>query len=366
MRTGLSIAAFCLIGGCETYLAPPDIASLNVEAGVYDPASGPLTATLSRAVDLASVDLTLFVDRRSREGGLCVRAGADAVLPDGCAGEATVVLGPCPLASSPSDRTDDQRTRFRCSTGGSVIVSTERDALVLELDGALVPFERYTLQLAPGLTSGEGADTGVVTEARFSVKSDLPLAPTDLEPGMFFAIVDIFEPIPAQFQFWFWFAVKPETGELRFYASDADPQDMSIDPKVNRDPTLWKADPNPPTGATLSARGQVADSGGQRLLRIFPFRLLVTVPPVEALATEISARISMGEYPGAPAMTREIVEGSMASPAVFLGLDSERAALGPGRGSITMFRLLESEQPPFLTILGTGVTEEEVKNPSFE
>ncbi len=363
MRTWLPIAVTGLILGCETYVAPPAIESLNVQAGVFDPALGPLEVRFSGAVDLSTVDLSVLVDRRSREGALCLPEGG--ALPAGCASEATRALGPCKLASSPSERTDDGRTRFRC-TGGSVIASTDRRALTLEVDGALVPFERYTVQLAPGLTGADGADTAVPAEARFSVKSDLPLAPTDLQPGMFFAVVDIFEPIPAQFHFWFWFAVKAETGEIRFYAADADPQDMSIDPKISRDPAQWKADPNPPSGAILSAAGQVADQGGQRLVRIFPFRLLVTVPPVEALATEISARITEGEFPGAPPMTREILEGTMQSPAVFLGLDAERAALGSGRGAITMFRLTESEQPPFASILATGVTEDQVKNPSFE
>lgn len=363
MRTCCLIVVTGLILGCETYVAPPTIESLNVQAGVFDPAIGPLEVKFSGALDLATVNLSVLVDRRSREGGLCLADGGE--LPAGCSVEASRVLGPCALASSPSERAEDGRTRFRC-TGGAVVASTGRDALTLEVEGALVPFERYTIQLAAGLTGADGADTAVPAEARFSVKSDLPLAPTDLAPGMFFAVVDIFEPIPAQFHFWFWFAVKAETGEIRFYAADADPLDMSIDPKISRDPAQWKGDPNPPTGAILSAAGQVADQGGQRLVRIFPFRLLVTVPPVEALATEISARITTGPFPGAPAMEREILEGTMQSPAVFLGLDSERAALGAGRGSIAMFRLTESEQPPFATLLAAGVTEESVKNPSFD
>lgn len=336
-----------------------------MEAGVYDPERGPLEVTFTGPVDLATVNLSLFVDRRSREGELCVAADG-AMLPTGCSMPAARTLGPCPLATSPSSRTDDGRVRFECAAGGAVIAKTDRTGLALELEGALVPFERYTIDIAPGLTSAAGADTGVATQARFSVKSDLPLAPTDLMPGMFFAVVDIFEPIPAQFQFWFWFAVKPETGELRLYAADADPVDMSVDPKVVRDPARWTPDPNPPRGVTLAASGQVSDQGGQRLVRIFPFQLLVTEPPVEAVGTEVSARITLGEFPGAPAMTREILEGTIQSPGVFLGLDSERAALGPGRGAIVMFRLTEAEQPPFASILATGVTEAQVKEPSFE
>ena len=364
VRTRLLVVTLAL-AACETYVAPPRIQSLNVEAGIYDPARGPLEVKLSGAVDLATVSLDLFIDQRSREGELCV-PDANGVLAEGCAGEALRVLGPCTPKSAPSERTDDQRTRFRCGSGGAIIAGAARDSLTLELDGRHTPFERYTVRLGVGLTGVEGADTGVPSEARFSVKSDVPLAPTDFAPGMFFAVVDIFEPIPAQFQFWFWIAVKPETGELRLYAADADPKDMSIDPKVNRDPVLWVADPGPPTGATLSAAGQVADVDGQRLLRIFPFRLLVTVPPVEAVSTEVNARVTQGEFPGAPPLTRDIIEGTMQSPGVFLGLDAERAALGAGRGSIALVRLTEAEQPPFASILEVGLTEDAVKNPSFD
>jgi len=348
--------------GCETYVAPPGIDHLSVEAGVYDPEGGPLSVKLTKPVDLATLSLSLFVDHRGTEGDLCL----GMPLPEGCSDDAALqVLGPCAPKTAMSDRTEDGRTRFLCAMGGAIIVSTDRTEVVLELEGKLVPFQRYTLDLASGLTSAEGANTAVPTQARFSVKSDIARGPTDFQPGMFFAVVDIFEPIPAQFQFWFWFAVKPETGQLAIYAADADPKDMSIDPKVNRIPADWVSDPVSDKGATLSAVGQIADIGGQRLIRFFPFHLLVIVPPVEAVATEVSARVSRGEFLGAPAIEREIIEGTMSSPAVFLGLDAERAALGPGRGAIALFRLTPEEAIPVSALLGRGVTEQDVINPVF-
>jgi hypothetical protein len=348
----LALAGLAPSLACETYVPPPSVAATNLAAGgLLDPGAGALRLELSEPIDPATFTLSMRNDVRGLEGELCT-ADAGGALPEGCARVAEPVIAPCALDPTTAERADDG-LRYVC-TGGAVRVDAARRVIHVEPTQRYAPYGRYVVSIAAALAGDSGRRTGVPLEVVFQVAGDLPRAPTTFTSGQFFAVIDIFEPIPAQFQFFFFVAVRPETGELRFFAADADPNDASIDPKTNRDPKLWKVDVADTTGATLRADGQVADTANGQLLRIYPFTLLVKTPPVEGLGTEVTARVERGTIAGAPAGDRDLITGTMSSPSVALGLDAERSDLGPGRGAIQLFRLAADEERPLESLLPVG------------
>lgn len=353
MRAALVLVVLC--ASCEAYEAPPKIAAMTVTRGLYDPATGPFEVTLSAPVKLASVELTLRTDRRNLEGMTCA-AGVD-----GCAAPSEVVLGPCKVEAAKAERVEGtDRVRYPCQ-GGAILTDASRTSVRLETVGNLVPYERYTLELAPGLEDDAGRVLHTGDLARFQVKGSYALAPTTFEKGMFFTIIDIDMPVRAQFQFAFWIDVKPETGEVRVFGTDIDPVDpTAIDPKTNRMPADWKTDPRPPTGTTIRASGQVTDSADGRLLIVYPFRLSVAVPRVEAPASEMSGRFDRAMPVGGPMEDRDVVRGALFTPAVTLGEGAEAAAVGEGRGTLTMYRMTSTEQYPLTSL---GFTDAELAHP---
>lgn len=342
--------------GCDTYVPPPEFEDANLINGEYDPAAGALSVAFNRPIAGETLQIELRLDRRSREGDLC--GAVDAAI--GCRREATRVLGPCVADGSKAERLDDG-ARYTCE-GGAIALDTAEKTLRLEPLARLIPYERYVLIVDAGLTDRDGRDRGSPLELIFQVKGDLPRAPTDFEQGMFWAVVETFEPLSAQFHFFFWLAVKQETGEIRAFAADADPVDPNEDPKVNRNPAEWTSDPNAPSGSALRASGQVADTQDGRVIRVYPFLLQVSVPPVDAVGAEVGARISMAELPNVPGGVREVIEGTLTAPEIFLGIGDERAALGPGRGTITLIRLREEETPSLESILPAGATLADIEN----
>jgi hypothetical protein len=302
----------------------------------------------------------LVVDRRGFEDEPCVGPGD----PEGCSETPPTLLGPC-SADPARAEVIAGGVRYQCE-GGTFEIDAGATRLALFPLTSYAPYERYALRIAAGLTGTDGHARGVPLVAIFQAAGDLPLAPTDFEPGMFFAVIDTFEPIAAQFHFFFYLAVKPETGELRYFAVDADPIDPATDIRTNREPRDWKTDPLDGTGATLRAAGQVADGPDGRVIYINPFLLKVAVPPVEAVGTEVGARVRTATLAAIPGGARELIEGTMYSPAVFLGLDGERSDLGPGRGTALLFRMHPDEQPPLEDFLSPGVTVDEIVRPFGE
>jgi hypothetical protein len=340
--------------GCESYQPPIEIERVNVDRGVYDPAAGPLAVRFTGPIDPASLTFSLFLDRRGTEGEMCLGES----LPGGCPGEAAAILGPCKADPSMAERVDEG-VRYVCQ-GGAFVLDLTQQEIVIEPEARLIPYERYVLVFAPGLTDRAGIDRATALELIFQRKGDLPRGPTTFQGGMFFSVVEAFEPVNSQFHFFFWMIVDSETGEFRTFAADADPEESSIDPKVNREPGRWIADPNGPTGSFITGQGQIADDADGRVLQVYPFLLSVSSPRVDAVSAEVGARIRTGTLPGYPGGDREIIEGTFYSPEIYLGVEGQRAALGPGRGKIELVRLFEDETVPLETLVPRGKTLEEL------
>lgn len=348
----------------ETYDAPPEVASINLEQGLYDPQSGPLRLNFTEPVDLKTLRVTLFLGRTNAEQDLCEPDQAGA-LPDGCTDEARAVVGPCATTLDKADPDSRDELRFLCD-GGIVTVGPDNSSLSIEPAINLTPFERYILRIDTGLTDAGGRARSVPLDVIFQVKSNLPCEPIDFESGWFFTIFDIQEPISAQFHFVFWIQVNDQTGQIRAYGSDIDPNDATVDPDTNRDFTQWYIDPFPPTGATIVAEGQVAEIDGAVVLVVFPFTLSVIQPRVEAPGAELNGRATERAVTGTndpPGTTRQVIDGRLNGPAVFLGDGEGQMFLGAGAGGATFIRLNIAEAPDLRSILPKGVTVQDVVAP---
>ena len=349
----------CLLSACETYEAPPKIQNINLVRDTYDRDSGPLRIEFEKPLDPSTVKLSVYLDRSNAEQDLCRPNGE--TMPDGCTLEAPIVAGPCERRPDLEFRLEDptQGRAYSCE-GATLIVSPDESTLQVELATALTPFERYVLVFEPGLTGADGRRSKNAIVRRFQAAGAFALAPIDFEPGMFFTVFDVDAPVKKQFHFFFYLTVNKATGQFQIFGADVDPNDDTVLPEVNRNPADWYTDPNPPTGAVISAQGQIGDTPSGRLVAVFPFFLKIIQPAVEAVDTELSGKLEVGLVPEAPQVEREIIQGSMFAARVYLGEGESRAELGAGSGRLTMFRLTEEEAPPVEALLPEGVRLEDV------
>ena len=363
MRRRTAIACLSAAVACQSYDPPPELESVNVDKGLYDPAVGPLTVRFTEPVRPKTLTITLRLARHNIELDACV-PGPDGELPEGCTEEATAVLGPCEGNPAVADADPDDATaiRYTCP-GGAIVIDGERTAVTLRPTLSLTPYERYVLEVDRGLEDDEGVTRGVPIRTMFAVQSAVDCGPTDFEPGFFFTVFDVLDPLSIQFHFFFHIDVKPGTGEIRMFGADIDPKNDSVVQKTNRNPKDWYTDPDPPSGTTIVATGQVADIDTGRVMVVFPFMLTVAVPPVEAPGVELQAQIAMGQIPGAPGGPRETIIGRFFGPAVNMGLDNERRELGAGEGNVVMFRLEPDEEPDVTELLATGVAVTDIRKP---
>ena len=367
MRTPLILAGLgSLLAACPApYDPPPELIALNVDKGLYDPTAGPLQLTFSEPLVLRTMTLTLRLDRHTIEYDACLKDSAGNLPPD-CEEEATAVLGPCTTNGAAASREPnaDGSIKFECE-GGSISVSTDNQTVTLETRTSLTPFESYTIDIEAGLEDAGGRTRGVPIRSVFQVASPIACAPTDFRSGFFFAIFDIEVPIAAQFHFFFWIQIDAATGQLRAYGADADPNDPMADTKLNRNPAEWFADTRPEGGAVIEANGQIGEADGDKLVVVYPFDLLVAVPPVLAPGAELAARVTTGPVAGTPAPPddREHIIGRLFGPQVIFGSGDDQSDLGAGNGTVTMFRIEPSEAPAKTELLRPGVTEADIEAP---
>lgn len=334
------------------------------ERGIYDPRLGPLEIHFSEPIAPESIRLRLRLDRNNQEREVCLETNGS--LPAGCTEPAATVIGDCTVDPTKAERPQpgETSTRYPCDAGGLFRLEHDGSKLAIEPDVRLIPFERYALEFDEGLGDLAGRTTQTRSAIPFQVASEYPLAPTTFSEGMFFTVFEVDDPVSVEFDFFFWVELNSATGEARLFGSDIDPNDDSVDPKLNRNPADWHTDPNQPTGTTIDARGQIVDGTDGPLLIAYPFRLSVAVPAIDAEGVELNARFGEGAFAGAPSPPeiRQRAEGRMFAPKVYLGLDDERAFAGEGRGVVKMYRLSDDEAPRLEDLMPTGGNADEIRN----
>ena len=334
-----------LLGGCfPKYDPPPELLTINLEQGLYDPSKGPLELVFTEPVVLKTVELTLYLGRTDEDFRLCI-PDKNGELANGCTEEARVIIGPC-KANPANARVDEDLSDgliFSCE-GGEMSMDSANRTLSVYPQTSLAPFETYRVEVSAGLEDENGRNRKVPIGESFQVKSNIPCQATDFESGFFFSTFDIEAPARGQFHFLFWVQVNPETGQTRLYGSRLRPQD-GIDPTSNRNYSDWFIDRDPQTGSDILATGQTARIGTEEVFAVYPFTLNVNQPRIIAPGVELSGQLIQSKVDGAGEEERDLVNGRLSGPQILLGEGADQTDLGAGYGTATMFRLLDSEAP---------------------
>jgi len=358
-RAPYFVLALCASTGCmEDYDPPAELASTNIQRGLFDLAQGDLVVELTEPVVEETLRVRLLSGVYGTEGDVC-RKGSAGGLPGGCDGEAAELVKPA-----------SERIRV-----------ASRRVIRIQVDDLLVPFGLYVLLVDAGLEDDGGRRRRVPIDLRFQVQGDIAENSTDLEPGMWFARTEVQKPLPTKVHFFFWMAVDQANGRLKIWGCDADPIDRSIKESDVTDinPEIWDPipDPSESLGYPLEiGSGTVADTDQGRIFVFEPFDLVTTGPPVT---------ISQGEFQGTlyeesvehgfsemlsaktgPPGVREVVKGQLSAPETFLGSGPDAVPLGEGQGPFAFYRLAEDEQPPLEDILPLYVTPEKVLDHPFD
>lgn len=327
-----------MAAGCGAYDPPPELVAVNLPRGTYDPTRGDIALTFSEPVDPETLAVDVLTARFNVERDLCAPGGASGDLPAGCARAAEVVIA----ADSDKISLDAARTEVR-------------------IDGAgLETFSKYVVRVRGGLADDAGRVRRPPVLLPFYVQAPVEGTPTTVESGVFFGRLTTTSPLEIKVTMFFFAQVDPAQGRLKMFGCDADPAKGGPDsgePSLRQD--AWKADPAPPMGFTAVARGVIQETPTETRMELFPFDLVVTTPPVTAGGAVFRGSIAPGEPPGDVGGTRQLIAGQLDAESILLG----GAPLeGDAQGDLVLFRLTEDEAPPLSSLLGEGVTEEDVRS----
>ena len=353
------LSSVVTLGCFPEYDPPPELNFINVEQGLFDPASGPLEIGLSEPVILKTLTVSLYLGRTDEDFRLCF-PDTEGNLKPGCTDEAVVVMGPCSANPANAVRDDDDSSglSFSCE-GGKITVDETKQRVKLETAASLAPFETYRLVIASGLSDEIGRTRKVPIEETFQVKSNIPCQPTSFSSGFYFSTFDIEAPARGQFHFLFWIETNADTGQTRLYGSRLRPKD-DVDPALNRNIADWNVDRDPKTGSDILATGQTAELGQEAVFAVFPFTLSVNQPRILASNVELSGQVTLMES-STSSTSVKVINGRLTSPQIFLGEGSGQSDLGPGYGSATMIEIPTDQAPALADGLPSSITVEEAQ-----
>jgi hypothetical protein len=230
-------------------------------------------------------------------------------------------------------------------------------ALVMRPDAALPVGPKLVLIVEAGLRSKAGKENKVRQKISFSYTVKCGSAkPTQMQSGIYFALLDVQEPLGVQIQLYGAFDVDPATGALsgQFTNADRNAEQACPTPCGSADvcrllpapacvmPSLRAgiADewpdfvPNvtPPTGYSFSVQGCAVDDGESTGVLTAPATMVVESPRVTVEALTLTASFS-ADGRGT---------GSLVADTVRLGGNP----LGAGHGTMTTVRIPDDRVPP--------------------
>ena len=342
-RLGSSILllASALLVNCETYNAPPAPYIEGGEDGVLEDPAAPLIIGFGEPVDPDTVDVKVIRLVTDVEGNL-----ADEVPNPET--ELSILVS--------HDKFDD--------VGGTAEFSPDFSKLKITPNAPLPIGPKLAVLVEKNLTDLDGN----VTKTRkrltfgFSFKLECNAPSAVFNPGYYFMLADIAQPLKVQVQLWAYFEVDPLTGKVRGQCTNAD-----RNPDPNRCPmpcassevcrllpepacvaaseragtvdeySDYIVNPTPPTGYSFSIEGCVQDQpDGTAVFVTAPTEVIVQQPPVTL------RNVTLGASLGKDAMDRIRGGGSLAADEVLIGNN----ASGKGEGSLDLLSVPEGEVPP--------------------
>lgn len=344
MRLASSIVLFCaaMAIGCDYYDSPPTPFIEGGEDGVLEDPKAPLVISFSESVDPKTIAIKVIRLVTDVEGNLVDE-----------------VPNPDPEASLNPLYSLDTIEEF----GGTSELLDDNSRIRIVPSAPLPVGAKLAVLVEAGLKDLKGNVTKTRKRLTFGYSFKLECnAPTAVfDPGYYFLLADISQPLKVQVQLWGYFDVDPATGAVKGQCTNAD-----RNPDVNRCSPACKTGefcrllpapacvagseragtvdeyidyvPNqtPPTGYTFSIEGCVQDQpDGTAVFVTAPTEVVVQQPAVTLRNVTLGAAIT--KDPGG------LIRGSgaLAADEVLLGINPS----GKGEGSLQMRSVPPGEEP---------------------
>jgi len=352
MRTLSRIAALVVVAagvagasyGCDRYENPPRPAIVGLESGQLADPRAPVVIDFGTSVDPSTLSVKIAFFETDNEGNL-------------------------------RDEDDDPESALRTlvvhdpsegDQGARVTMEADDTRLRLDLLAALPVGPKLVLVVEAGLTTKSGRPLRARAKLLFSytVKCTAGTRVANFKDGVYYALLDVEQPLGTQIQLYGVMQVDPNSGVLvgQFTNADRNP-DRSRCKKVAKActeteacrtlpeqacviPSLRAASPSeypdfvpnstPPTGYSFFVVGCAVDDGKATGIITAPATMAVESPKVTVQGLAMTA--SCG--PDATGDFR--CTGSLTADTVFLGTNP----LGAGKGTMTALRIPEDKVPP--------------------
>lgn len=345
----LVLAASLFSLGCDEYLGAPRASIAGLEQGTLPDAKAPLQIAFDRAIDPATLKLSvvrLIVDQEGRLGD----EDEDA------ATELDILYSYDATAKFPNE-------------GGKGTLNDAGTFIEIVPEKPWPIAEKLALLVEPGLSDTDGSHVTVARERTiftYIVKLNCAPAP-DFVTGPYYFVGDVTKPIGTQVQLWAWLDVNPDTGEFTGAFVNADrnrdakrcePFGLSCDdtqacrtiPEPACVPPSEKAASTdeypdyitnyvPPTGYSFQTSGCVDGESGDKIFFVnLPVDVVVQSPAVSLAGTVLTATFEKD----ADGVLRG--GGTITTDQVLLGT----AESGKAEGTISARQVPIEEAPPGL------------------
>ncbi len=326
-------------GACEEYEAPPQPVLEGLSSGVLSDPRAPLKLDFGTAIDPATLRVKIAIFETDAEGNL-------------------------------KDEDEDPESTLRVllqrdPDEGDFGVTTDIDAeggrATLNAQAALPVGPKLVLIVEPGLASSSGriSNYRVRIPFSFAVKCDAK-ASSKFQSGVYFALLEVDQPLGVQIQLLGAMEVDPATGALAGQFTNADrnaaqtcpmpcgsadvcrllPAPECVPPSMRAGTADEWPDfvPNstPPTGYTFQVQGCAVDDGEAAGVLTAPATMTVEQPKVTVEGLTMTAQFA-ADGAGVVRAT-----GSLTADTVRLGTNP----LGAGKGSLTAIRIPDDKVPP--------------------
>lgn len=319
---------------CESYDPPPKAEIIGLQQGVLSDSRAPLVVSFGMPVDLDTLTVRVALNETDPEGNLF----DEDEDPDS---QIKVLVARDPLDGDVASKN----------------VLEDGDATLVMIPEAALPVgPKLVLIVDAGLKSKAGKENKIRQKISFSYTVKCGAAkPTKLQSGVYFALLEVQEPIGSQIQLYGAFDVDPATGAISGQFTNADrntaqqcpmqcgsadvcrllPAPECVAPS-QRCGTAdeWPdfiANVTPPTGYSFSVQGCAVDDGESTGVLTAPATMVVESPRVTVEALTLTASFS-ADGRGT---------GSLVADTVRLGGNP----LGAGRGTMTAVRIPDDRLP---------------------
>jgi hypothetical protein len=337
---GASLAFAFAGGACDEYEAPPRPVLLGLSSGVLTDPRAPLEIDFGTAIDPSTLVVKVALYDTDPEGN---------------------------LKDEDEDPESELKVLLRRDPGeGDFGVTADIDAAagraILNAQAALPVGPKLVLIVEPGLTSASGRLSKYRVRIPFSfvVKCDSRGASTKFQNGVYFALLEVDQPLGTQIQLYGAMEVDPTTGALAGQFTNADRNAAQACPTpcgsadvcrllpapacVPQSTRAGTADewpdfvPNntPPTGYSFQVQGCAVDDGEAAGVLTAPATMAVEQPKVTVEGLTMTAQF------GADPAGVVRATGSLTADTVRLGTNP----LGAGKGSMTAVRIPDDKVPP--------------------